>query len=69
MHGMSAAAGRGTVKGIPLLGPLMIVYVVWGSTYLALTVAVEHLPPLTLSAVRFAVAGLILYAWCAWRRR
>ncbi len=47
----------------------MIVYVVWGSTYLALKVAVEHLPPLTLSAVRFLVAGLLLYAWCAWRRR
>lgn len=52
-----------------LLGPLMIVYVVWGSTYLALKVAVEHLPPLTLSATRFLIAGLILYAWCAWRRR
>lgn len=47
----------------------MIVYVVWGSTYLALKVAVGHLPPLTLTAVRFLVAGLILYAWCAWRRR
>ena len=52
-----------------LFGPLMIVYVVWGSTYLALKVAVEHLPPLTLSATRFLIAGLILYAWCAWRRR
>ena len=52
-----------------LFGPLMIVYVVWGSTYLALKIAVEHLPPLTLSATRFLVAGLILYAWCAWRRR
>ncbi len=54
---------------VQLFGPLMIVYVVWGSTYLALKVAVEHLPPLTLSAIRFLVAGLILYAWCAWRRR
>jgi drug/metabolite transporter (DMT)-like permease len=52
-----------------LIGPLLIVYVVWGSTYLALKVAVEHLPPLTLSAARFLIAGLILYAWCAWRRR
>jgi drug/metabolite transporter (DMT)-like permease len=52
-----------------LIGPLLIVYVVWGSTYLALKIAVEHLPPLTLSAARFLVAGLILYAWCAWRRR
>jgi drug/metabolite transporter (DMT)-like permease len=54
---------------VPLLGPLLIVYLVWGSTYLALKVAVEHLPPLTLSATRFLIAGLILYAWCAWRRR
>jgi drug/metabolite transporter (DMT)-like permease len=48
---------------------LLTVYVVWGSTYLALKIGVEHLPPLTLNAVRFLVAGLILYAWCAWRRR
>jgi drug/metabolite transporter (DMT)-like permease len=54
---------------VQLFGPLMIVYVVWGSTYLAMKVAVEHLPPLTLNAIRFLVAGLILYAWCAWRRR
>src|SRR4051794_41818791 len=32
-------------------------------------IGVEHLPPLTLNAVRFLAAGLILYAWCAWRRR
>jgi len=54
---------------MPLIGPLLIVYVVWGSTYLAMKVAVGHLPPLTLNAVRFLTAGLILYAWCAWRRR
>jgi drug/metabolite transporter (DMT)-like permease len=54
---------------VQLFGPLMIVYVVWGSTYLAMKVAVEHLPPLTLNATRFLIAGLILYAWCAWRRR
>jgi drug/metabolite transporter (DMT)-like permease len=66
---MSAVPDRGRVKGVQLFGPLTIVYLVWGSTYLALKVAVEHLPPLTLSATRFLVAGLILYAWCAWRRR
>jgi drug/metabolite transporter (DMT)-like permease len=54
---------------MPVIGPLLIVYVVWGSTYLAMKVAVGHLPPLTLNAVRFLTAGLILYAWCAWRRR
>lgn len=37
------------------------VYVVWGSTYLAIRVAVETIPPFTQSAVRFLLAGLILY--------
>lgn len=52
-----------------LFAGLMVIYVVWGSTYVALKVGVEDLPPLALSAVRFLAAGLILYAWCAWRRR
>ncbi len=37
-------------------------YVVWGSTYLALKVGLEALPPLTLNAVRFLVAGALLFA-------
>ena len=38
------------------------VYVIWGSTYLALRVAVEGLPPFTLAGARFLVAGGALYA-------
>lgn len=37
-------------------------YVVWGSTYVAIRVAVETIPPFTMLAVRFLVAGSILYA-------
>jgi drug/metabolite transporter (DMT)-like permease len=54
---------------VRLIGALLTVYVVWGSTYLAMKVGVAHIPPLTLNAVRFLVAGAALYAWCAWRRR
>jgi drug/metabolite transporter (DMT)-like permease len=39
------------------------VYVVWGSTYLAIKVVVEVLPPLMMAGVRTLVAGVILYAW------
>jgi drug/metabolite transporter (DMT)-like permease len=42
---------------------LATVYVVWGSTYLAIMVAIRTLPPLLMSSVRFLVAGAILYAW------
>jgi drug/metabolite transporter (DMT)-like permease len=37
-------------------------YVVWGSTYLAQRVAVSAMPPLQMAAVRFIVAGTLLYA-------
>jgi drug/metabolite transporter (DMT)-like permease len=42
---------------------LLIVYVVWGSTYLAIRIVLETLPPFTTAGVRFLVAGGILYAW------
>jgi drug/metabolite transporter (DMT)-like permease len=50
------------------IGALLIVYVVWGSTYLGLKVGLEGLPPLTLNAVRFLVAGALLFAYCRARR-
>lgn len=40
-----------------------VLYVVWGSTYLAMRVAVQTLPPFLLAAVRFFTAGLILTLW------
>jgi drug/metabolite transporter (DMT)-like permease len=43
------------------------VYIIWGSTYLAIRYAVETLPPLLFAGSRFIVAGAILYSW-AWLR-
>jgi drug/metabolite transporter (DMT)-like permease len=43
---------------------LAVVYVVWGSTYVAMRVGVRELPPLLLSGGRFLLAGLLVYAWC-----
>ena len=40
---------------------LLIVWVVWGSTYLAIRVGVETIPPLLLAAARTLVAGLIMF--------
>ncbi|MGI8828684.1 MAG: EamA family transporter, partial [Candidatus Limnocylindria bacterium] len=39
---------------------LLIVYVVWGSTYLAISVVVETLPPLLSAGLRFAFAGSVM---------
>ena len=41
----------------------MTVYIVWGSTYLAIRFVVEGLPPFLSAAARFLVAGTILFIW------
>jgi drug/metabolite transporter (DMT)-like permease len=43
------------------------VYVLWGSTYLAIAVAIETIPPLLMAGVRYLIAGAILYGWSRWR--
>lgn len=43
------------------------VYVLWGSTYIAIKFAVETLPPFTMAGVRFFTAGMLLLAWTRWR--
>lgn len=42
-----------------------LVYVFWGSTYLGIGIAVEHIPPALMCAVRFLVAGLLMLLYCA----
>jgi drug/metabolite transporter (DMT)-like permease len=49
-------------------GALTVVYIMWGSTFVAMRIAVRSLPPLTMSGVRFLAAGLLLYGWCLWQR-
>lgn len=38
-----------------------VIYVVWGSTYLAIRVAMEGLPPFVMAGIRFLIAGAILF--------
>jgi len=40
-----------------------IIYFVWGSTFLAIRVGVREVPPFLLAAMRFLIAGLLLYGW------
>ncbi len=44
---------------------LLIVWVVWGSTYLAIAVAVREVPPMAGAAGRFLAAGLVMAAIAA----
>ncbi len=40
-----------------------IIYLVWGTTYLAIRVGVREFPPFLMAAIRFLVAGIILCVW------
>lgn len=40
-----------------------IIYFVWGSTFLAIRIGVREVPPFLLAALRFLIAGLVLYLW------
>ena len=59
---------RGRLSAWAALG---VVWVVWGSTYLAIRVADRTLPPFEMAAVRYLVAGAVLFpaAWLGSRRR
>jgi drug/metabolite transporter (DMT)-like permease len=43
-----------------------IIYFVWGSTFLAIRIGVQEVPPFLLAGMRFVIAGFVLFAWmCA----
>lgn len=56
-----------SVSGARIAVALAIVYVVWGSTYLGIKVAIETIPPLLMASARFLSAGVLLYAWSGLR--
>src|SRR4030095_6833215 len=39
------------------------IYIIWGTTYLAIAFAIKSLPPFISGVARFGVAGILMYAW------
>jgi len=44
-----------------------VIYLVWGTTYLAIRLAIETIPPFLMAGMRFTIAGILFYSWCYWR--
>lgn len=59
----SSGARRFGGDQLALVAALAAVYVVWGSTYLVMRIAVETLPPMMMGAIRFTIAGAMLLAF------
>jgi drug/metabolite transporter (DMT)-like permease len=58
---------RSRAYSIQLALAFAAIYLVWGSTYLAIRYAVETIPPLVTAGIRHSIAGAIMLAW-AWAR-
>jgi drug/metabolite transporter (DMT)-like permease len=60
---MNGNAAPGRPKTALLILAFFAIYVIWGSTYLAIRVAIESIPPLLMMGVRHVVAGILLFAY------
>jgi drug/metabolite transporter (DMT)-like permease len=58
---MNSAAKQGSASSAAIWSALIAIYIVWGSTYLAIRFAVETMPPFLTAGFRFLIAGGVLY--------
>jgi drug/metabolite transporter (DMT)-like permease len=64
---MQQQSGQAGLKRINILIAYFLIYVVWGSTYYFIGIALKGFPPFLLGALRFSAAGLILLGICLFR--
>lgn len=48
---------------IKIIAAFGIIYFVWGTTYLAIRLAINTIPPFLMAGIRFTLAGILLYGW------
>ncbi len=66
---MPTARAAGPHRGAALWVGMLVLYLVWGSTYLGIAVAVDTIPPFLMAAIRFSIAGGVLLVWSLARDR
>src|SRR6266567_6987795 len=64
-RGASAPSGHSRLRPSPqrLVIAFASVYLIWGSTYLGIKIAIETIPPFLMAGMRFTIAGAVLYWW------
>lgn len=62
------APARPRLNRATVVFSFLSIYLIWGSTYLAIRFAVETIPPLYTAGLRHLIAGLILLIWCLAKR-
>jgi drug/metabolite transporter (DMT)-like permease len=64
----SASTPVASTHRLTVVAAFLSIYLIWGSTYLAIRYAVENIPPLYTAGIRHFTAGLILLFWCFTKR-
>jgi drug/metabolite transporter (DMT)-like permease len=59
----SVVPARATGSPLRVVAAFAAVYTIWGSTYLAIAIAITAMPPFLMAGARFLLAGAIVYAW------
>lgn len=58
---------RGHASRAQIIAAFASIYLIWGSTYLAISYAVGTIPPFIMGGIRFVVSGAMLYLWARYR--
>jgi drug/metabolite transporter (DMT)-like permease len=64
---MSETSFRAKPARVKLIAAFAAIYLIWGSTYLAIRYAIETIPPFLMAGTRFVLAGVLLYGWARLR--
>src|SRR5260370_20081679 len=65
---VAVTSARQRLSRAAVVFSFLSIYLIWGSTYLAIRYAVETIPPLYTAGLRHLIAGTILLAWCLAKR-
>src|SRR5438270_1823942 len=58
---MTAPMSRSRPSALQIGAAFAAVYLIWGSTYLTIRIAIETMPPMLMAATRFVLAGALLF--------
>ncbi|MET0985041.1 MAG: EamA family transporter [Steroidobacteraceae bacterium] len=60
---------QGTDARAGVVASFASIYLIWGTTYLAIAFVIRTIPPFIAGGIRYGVGALLLYAWLRWRSR
>ena len=62
-HSAQPNAPQRSVNRALIWAGILVLYLVWGSTYLGIRVAIDTIPPFVMAGIRFLIAGGVLFGW------